>query len=478
MGPCGLQALLLLPPLLLLVTTGPAAALKEDERQLMVQLHNLYRAQVSPPASDMLRMRWDPELAAFAKAHAQKCVWSHNKDRGRRGENLFGITDEGLDVPLAVEEWHRERQHYNLSAASCAAGQMCGHYTQVVWGKTERIGCGSHFCETLQGVEENNIHLLVCNYEPPGNVKGERPYREGTPCSECPPGYRCENALCEPIRAPEEEQDLPPLLTEVPPTVRAEASDPGKTLTRSLATERPRSSPSFSVPRVSGSLATMALPAVGTKVPPSLATEEPVSMAIETLPSLSSAVPSVSATPTLLSSKDGPGVLPGSTRVPVLRATEEVAPKTSASPARPESSRNPKGELLPLALDEVEAEAELPPSSEVLAFIPPAQGEAEAEAELPPPSEALATVFPAQAKPGELQATLDRPGHAKSLPSLPSDSASDTAKAGRTLALHSSFPGAEGPESPGGEPRQSTGHARTPALGLLLLAPLLWAGLL
>ncbi|EHB04397.1 Peptidase inhibitor 16 [Heterocephalus glaber] len=292
----------------------------------MVQLHNLYRAQVSPPASDMLRMRWDPELAAFAKAHAQKCVWSHNKDRGRRGENLFGITDEGLDVPLAVEEWHRERQHYNLSAASCAAGQMCGHYTQVVWGKTERIGCGSHFCETLQGVEENNIHLLVCNYEPP--------------------------------------------------------------------------------------------------------------------------------------------------------ATEEVAPKTSASPARPESSRNPKGELLPLALDEVEAEAELPPSSEVLAFIPPAQGEAEAEAELPPPSEALATVFPAQAKPGELQATLDRPGHAKSLPSLPSDSASDTAKAGRTLALHSSFPGAEGPESPGGEPRQSTGHARTPALGLLLLAPLLWAGLL
>lgn len=38
---------------------------------------------------------------------------------------------------------------------------------QVVWARTDRIGCGSHFCEKLQGVEETNIHLLVCNYEPP-----------------------------------------------------------------------------------------------------------------------------------------------------------------------------------------------------------------------------------------------------------------------------------------------------------------------
>ena len=65
-----------------------------------------------------------------------------------------------------------------------------------MWSKTERIGCGSHFCETLQGVEEANIHLLVCNYEPPGNVKGRKPYQEGTPCSQCPLGYSCENSLC------------------------------------------------------------------------------------------------------------------------------------------------------------------------------------------------------------------------------------------------------------------------------------------
>lgn len=58
-------------------------------------------------------------------------MWGHNKERGRRGENLFAITDEGVDVPLAVEEWHHEREHYNFSTSTCDAGQMCGHYTQV-----------------------------------------------------------------------------------------------------------------------------------------------------------------------------------------------------------------------------------------------------------------------------------------------------------------------------------------------------------
>ncbi|XP_031544332.1 peptidase inhibitor 16 isoform X3 [Vicugna pacos] len=219
---------LLLPPLLLLVaTTGPAGALSEEEKHVMVELHNLYRAQVSPPAANMLQMRWDEELAAFAKAYAQQCVWGHNKERGRRGENLFAITD-GLDVPLAMEEWHHEHEHYNLSAATCARGQMCGHYTQVVWARTERIGCGSHFCEKLQGVDETNIHLLVCNYEPPGNVKGQRPYQEGTPCSQCSSGYSCKNSLCEPIRGPEEAQDLPHLVTEAPSSLATEASDSRK----------------------------------------------------------------------------------------------------------------------------------------------------------------------------------------------------------------------------------------------------------
>ncbi|XP_012885030.1 PREDICTED: peptidase inhibitor 16 [Dipodomys ordii] len=445
---CSLQALL--PPLLLLLLLGATAALKEEEKLAMVKLHNLYRAQVSPPASNMLLMKWDEELAAFAKAYAQKCVWGHNTERGRRGENLFAITDEGMDVPLAVEEWHQERQHYNLSAAACDPGQVCGHYTQVVWSKTERIGCGSHFCETLQGVEETNIHLLVCNYEPPGNVKGQRPYQEGTPCSQCPAGYDCKNSLCvnlaEPRRDPEETQDLPHLETEAWTTLATEVSGSKETDSPTVATE----TPSFSITEVSGSPAT--------KVPTSLATEKPFSMVTEAQPSLAPEVPSALATQRAHSSDEGLVIFPQSTHDPVPKPVDKGASKTSIpSSIGPEISLYPK--MVPKGAGEP-----LPHSPE------------EAEAEPPSPSEVLTAVFPEEDNPGEVQVTADHTGHtsSKSLPNSPIASAN--AMGGLTLALQSSLPGTEGAEEPGRDLRLNSSHTCAPLLVLLLL-PLLLASI-
>lgn len=42
--------------LLLGATPGPAGALSDEERRTMVDLHNHYRAQASPPAANMLQM--------------------------------------------------------------------------------------------------------------------------------------------------------------------------------------------------------------------------------------------------------------------------------------------------------------------------------------------------------------------------------------------------------------------------------------
>ncbi|KAF6365065.1 peptidase inhibitor 16 [Rhinolophus ferrumequinum] len=468
---------LLLPPLLLLVAiAGPAGALSDDEKRVMVELHNLYRAHVSPPATSMLQMRWDEELAAFAKAYAQQCVWGHNKERGRRGENLFAITDEGVDVPLAVEEWHHEREHYNFSTSTCDAGQMCGHYTQVVWAKTERIGCGSHFCEKLQGVEETNIHLLVCNYEPPGNVKGQRPYQEGTPCSQCPSGYHCENSLCEPIRGPEEAQDLPQLVTEAPPSLATEASDSGKGGVSSfLATE----TPFFLVTEVSSSLATEALPAVQTSVPSSLATEGPSSMATEALPAVQTSVPSSLATEgsssmateappsltteapslkthSLLSLYERPATSPKPTYDPISKsADKEVSSTLGMSSRSPTSSLHPKVSL-------TATQEPLPDSQE------------EGKAALVSFSEEFASVFLVQDEPSELQAAFNHngPAFSKSLSNFPNISA--TAK---SLARQSSLPGAEGSNPPaifsGLNP--GPGPVWGPLLGLLLLLPLVLA---
>lgn len=443
---------LLLPPLLMLVaTTGPAGALSDDEKREMVELHNFYRTHVSPPATGMLQMRWDEELAAFAKAYAQECVWGHNKKRGRRGENLFAITDEGMNVPLAVEEWHHESEYYNFSTSTCDPGQMCGHYTQVVWAKTERIGCGSHFCEKLQDLEETNIHLLVCNYEPPGNVKGQRPYQEGTPCSQCPSDYHCENSLCEPSRGPEEAQELPHLVTEAPSSLATDASGSRKgAISSSLATET-----TFSlVTEVSGSVATTALPAVETSVPSFLATEGPSSMATEAPPSLTTEVPSSLGTHSLLSLYETPATSPKPTHDPILKWADKEVHSTQMS------SRSPRSSLHPVMFLTV-TQGPLPNSQE------------EGKAELSSSSEELASV---QDEPSELQATFDHKGHtfSKSLSDFLNISA--TAK---TLAWKSFLPGAEGSKmskiSSGLNP--GPGHVWGPLLGLLLLLPLVLAGI-
>ncbi|XP_071982603.1 uncharacterized protein [Engystomops pustulosus] len=106
------------------------------------------------------------------------------------------MSGSALDVALGLDDWHRERDFYNFTENSCQEGQMCGHYTQVVWAETERVGCGEKFCEKLEGFEEGNMFLLVCNYEPPGNFQGEKPYTPGEACSSCPPAHVCKDSLC------------------------------------------------------------------------------------------------------------------------------------------------------------------------------------------------------------------------------------------------------------------------------------------
>jgi len=37
--------------------------------------------------------------------------------------------------------------YFNYDDRTCATGEVCGHYTQVVWAKSYKVGCGAAFCE-------------------------------------------------------------------------------------------------------------------------------------------------------------------------------------------------------------------------------------------------------------------------------------------------------------------------------------------
>ncbi|XVE94080.1 hypothetical protein REPUB_Repub01dG0249900 [Reevesia pubescens] len=113
---------------------------------------------------------WDDKLAAYAQKYANRrigdCGLVHSG--GPYGENIaWGSGD--LSIKDAVKMWIGERAYYNSNSNTCAAGQMCGHYTQVVWHNTVRVGCAKVRCN-------KGGTFIICNYDPPGNYIGEKPF--------------------------------------------------------------------------------------------------------------------------------------------------------------------------------------------------------------------------------------------------------------------------------------------------------------
>ncbi|KAJ9175049.1 hypothetical protein P3X46_013635 [Hevea brasiliensis] len=115
-------------------------------------------------------LTWDDKVAAYAQNYANQRISDCNlvHSGGPYGENLaWGSGDlSGTD---AVKMWVDEKAYYDYNSNSCAPGQMCGHYTQVVWRDSVRLGCAKVTCNS-------GGTFIGCNYDPPGNYIGQRPY--------------------------------------------------------------------------------------------------------------------------------------------------------------------------------------------------------------------------------------------------------------------------------------------------------------
>ncbi|NJN72120.1 MAG: hypothetical protein HC799_04535 [Limnothrix sp. RL_2_0] len=133
----------------------------------MVAAHNEWRARygVGPVV-------WDGAIAEYAQAWAEHL--SSQNLRGHRpncdyGENIAYASGKMLSSAAVVDLWGNEVHDYDYASNSCAAGKVCGHYTQVVWKNSTKIGCG--MARTADGKE-----VWVCNYDPKGNFVGQKPY--------------------------------------------------------------------------------------------------------------------------------------------------------------------------------------------------------------------------------------------------------------------------------------------------------------
>jgi uncharacterized protein YkwD len=130
----------------------------------MLAAHNALRATVKIPP-----LTWSDKLAARAQEWAVTLLARGefiHRPKSPYGENLYDITGAPASPERVVDAWASESRDYDYATNKCR--KVCGHYTQMVWSTTKEVGCGV--------ARNSRREVWVCNYDPPGNYIGKRPF--------------------------------------------------------------------------------------------------------------------------------------------------------------------------------------------------------------------------------------------------------------------------------------------------------------
>lgn len=132
----------------------------------MLEVHNQWRQRTGIPP-----LIWSDDLATHAQAWANHLANDnfrlYHRPNNPYGENLTWAAHQTLSPTQVVNMWGDEIKDYDYDTNRCTA--VCGHYTQLVWQKTTEVGCAN--------VRSGSQEIWVCNYNPPGNYRGQKPYQ-------------------------------------------------------------------------------------------------------------------------------------------------------------------------------------------------------------------------------------------------------------------------------------------------------------
>jgi pathogenesis-related protein 1 len=153
-----------------------------------VAAHNAARARTDlepPPNPALPPVTWDAMLADAAYNYLSGCevdgegnLVDHNDDRTKDyaalggtdyvGENIFASTGSSVQPSDALDSWMSEKDAYDYAKNNV---DKAGHYTQVVWRDSVRIGCAIVNCPNARF-----SNTVLCDYAPGGNISGQKPY--------------------------------------------------------------------------------------------------------------------------------------------------------------------------------------------------------------------------------------------------------------------------------------------------------------
>lgn len=153
----------------LLGSASPDTALRAP----ILAVHQIERTAVGVPGlvwSTRLEagaVQWARHLARTGQLEHQIEV---SMDTDSPGENLWMGTRGAWSPAEMVQAWVEEKRDFRpgvFPRVSRRGGYgAVGHYTQMVWRNTRAIGCGL--------ATDGDMDYLVCRYDGPGNVMGER----------------------------------------------------------------------------------------------------------------------------------------------------------------------------------------------------------------------------------------------------------------------------------------------------------------
>ncbi len=148
---------------LILIVLAETCGAQSPGRE-MLAAHNAVRARLG-----IAPLTWSNRLAERSQDWANALLAQRqfvHRPNSNYGENLFEIRGATASPAQVVSAWAGESRTYDYKTNKCRG--QCGHYTQIVWRDTKEVGCG-----VARG---GGRQVWVCNYDPPGNWVGQRPY--------------------------------------------------------------------------------------------------------------------------------------------------------------------------------------------------------------------------------------------------------------------------------------------------------------
>lgn len=145
-------------------------ALNSAKPKEYLDAHNAFRQKFGLPP-----LQWDAKLEAYSRDYAatlsKTCSLKHSN--GPYGENIAWEQYAQTKPAQFVKKFTNEQMNYDLQHGVCKcrpnSSCMCGHFTQIIWKTTQRVGCAESACFGEKG------KLVVCSYDPKGNILGRNP---------------------------------------------------------------------------------------------------------------------------------------------------------------------------------------------------------------------------------------------------------------------------------------------------------------